>query len=89
MPRKRELTPKDLFDWANEYARSSEAAGRGTKYPTLRMAARRYGTSQPRIEELLEEGTDEGYLGLAVGVKSSSRAMYFETRGDCLVEAYR
>lgn len=88
MPRKKELTPKDLFDWANEYARASEAAGHGTRYPTLRMAARRYGTSQERIEELLEEGTDEGYLGLVVGIRTASGVGVFETRGECLVEAY-
>jgi hypothetical protein len=88
MPRKKELTPKDLFDWADEYARSSEARGNGTRYPTLRMAARRYGTSQARIEELLEEGTDEGYLGLAVGIRTASGVGAFETRGECLVEAY-
>jgi hypothetical protein len=88
MPRKKELTPGDLFDWANEYARSSESAGRGTRYPTLRMAARRYGTSQARIEELLEEGTDEGYLGLAVGVRTASGVGSYEVRGECLVEAY-
>lgn len=40
MPRKKELTPDELFEWADGYARSSEAAGHGTKYPTLRMAAR-------------------------------------------------
>ncbi len=88
MPRKSELTPKDLFDWANEYARESEAAGRGTEYPTLRMATRRYGVSQREVEELLDEGTDEGYLGLAVGVSTTAGHGLFDVRGDCLVEAY-
>lgn len=88
MPRKKELTPKDLFEWANKYARSSEAAGHGTRYPTLRMAARRYGMSQARIEEILDEGTEEGYLGLAVGIRTTSGTGAHETRGECLVEAY-
>ena len=89
MPRKKELTPEELFDWANEYARRSEASGRGTRYPTLRMATRRYGVSQARIEELLDEGTDSGYLGLATGVRTTSGVGNIEPRGDCLVEAYR
>jgi hypothetical protein len=88
MPRKKDLTPKDLFEWASGYARSSEASGFGTKYPTLRMAARRYGRSQAEIEELLDEGTEEGYLGLAVGVRTASGTGTIDVRGDCLVEAY-
>ncbi len=88
MPRKMELTPEELFNWANEYARKSEAAGGGTRYPTLRMATRRYGVSQARIEELLDEGTDLGYLGLAVGVRTTSGVGTIEPRDECLVEAY-
>ncbi len=88
MSRRKELSPEDLFEWASEYARSSETAGRGTNYPTLRMASRRYGISQERIEELLDEGTTRGYLGLAVGIRTHSGTGVFKTRGECLIEAY-
>lgn len=88
MPRKTDLTPKEIFDWASEYARRSEASGGGTKYPTLRMACRRYGLSQEAVEEILDEGTDDGYLGLAVGASNANGVGLFDNRGDCLVEAY-
>lgn len=88
MSRKTKLTSRELFDWANKYARNSEAAGRGTEYPTLRMAARRYGRGQEAIAELVDEGAEEGYLGLAVGISTAAGHGLFESRGDCLIEAY-
>lgn len=40
------------------------------------------------MEELLDEGTDEGYLGLAVGISTAAGHGHYDSRGDCLVEAY-
>jgi hypothetical protein len=84
-------TAQQVFDYADRFARRRERAGKGTQYPTLRDAARRFRCRIGDIEDAVESSDfEDGYLGIAValgipGVGSRG----FDCRGDCLVEAYK
>lgn len=87
------LDPEKLFQYADRYARRSEAAGKGTKYPTFRMAAKRFGVALDEIEQACDDYQGDGYMqpatGLSVGGNVGMRgAASFATRGEWLVEAY-
>lgn len=82
------LTAAALFDYANAFARAAEAAGKATVYPTVREAARKFGTTQGAIEEVVLDYYDSGYLGLIVGFKNGNGYATYKNRGDCQVEAY-
>lgn len=84
----KKLTSKDVYDYVTKLTGSVAVPGRGTAYPKLREVCRHFGARQDVIEELIEEGTDEGYLGLAVAMGNSSGIYEIDRRGDCLVEAY-
>ena len=84
----RRLTPKDVFDYVVERTATETSSGAGTRYPKLREVCRHFGVRQETIEDLVEEGTEEGYLGLAVGFSSGSGICEIGRKGDYLVEAY-
>lgn len=89
MRRKPALTASALFEWADRYARRQEKADRGTVYPTLRQAARRFGARLDDIEDAADQGVDDGYLGIAVAMGVQGVGHYDLSRADRLVEAYR
>lgn len=83
------ITPKQLFDYATEYAANAEKAGRGTVYPTFREVARRFRVNHDEIAQACEDwDQSHGYMQPAVGMRSGAGVAAFEHRGDCLVEAY-
>ncbi len=84
----KKLTPKDVFDYVVSLTSKERSAGTGTRYPKLSAVCRHFGTRQDIIEELVEEGTDEGYLGLVVGYSNGSGRYEIDRKGDYLVEAY-
>jgi len=85
---RRPLTAAKLFEYANRYAREHEASGHGTQYPTLRMVARRFRVTLDQIEDLTNEGVEDGYLGIGVALGNAVGAGMIEPRGQQLVEAY-
>lgn len=82
------MTPDDLFKYAASYAGESEAAGRGTQYPTVREAARHFRVTQVEISDQCDDWQGDGYMKLATGIRVGSSVGSFENLGDCLVEAY-
>lgn len=82
-------TPAELFAYANRFARRAENAGRGTRYPTLSRAARRFRCRIADIESAIDDYQGDGYMGIAVGVQSAAGIAVYATRGECLVEAYQ
>jgi hypothetical protein len=82
------MNSKELFDYANQFARASEVSGNGTTYPTVREAAKRLGVTHSEIEEIAAGYCSEGYLGIAVGFRTGSGYGSYRLRGDRLVEAY-
>lgn len=84
------MTPEQLFDFANGFARRAETAGAGTTYPTFRDAAKRFKVRHDEIEQACQDWDQSGgYMQPAVGVGGSGGATAFACRGDWLVEAYR
>lgn len=82
------LTADSLFRYARSFARRSEAADRGTKFPTFRQAARRFKVRLAEVEDACNDYVGAGYMKPAVGVRSGSGVAVFESMGDWLVEAY-
>ncbi len=87
------LNPEDLFRYADRYARRAEAAGKGTQYPTFRMAAKRFRVPMDEIEQACADYQGDGYMqpatGYGVGGNVGMRgAARIATRGEWLVEAY-
>jgi len=81
----------DLWRWARAYAKKHEDAGRGTQYPTMREATKRFRCTLDDIENVMGDdlGEEDRYLGIAVavGVHGVGYAN-IETRGEQLIEAY-
>lgn len=84
----RRPSPDEVFDWADTYTRERVAADRSTIYPTLAMAARKWGVTIEEIDEVIDEGTQKGYLGVGVALGNAVGHYTFKYRGECLVEAY-
>lgn len=84
----KKLTPKDVFDYVVSLTSKERSAGTGTRYPKLKDVCRHFGASQELVEDLVEEGTDEGYLGLVVGYSNGSARYEIGRKSDYLVEAY-
>lgn len=81
----------DLWRWARAYAKEHEDAGRGTQYPTLREATKRFRCTLDDIENVIGDDLGEGdrYLGIAVAVGIPGAGMAdIEPRGAQLIEAY-
>jgi hypothetical protein len=81
----------DLWRWARAYAKKHEDTGRGTQYPTMREATKRFRCTLDDIENVMGDdlGEEDRYLGIAVavGIPGVGYAN-IETRGDQLIEAY-
>ncbi len=85
------MTPQELFDYADRFATKHEAKGKGTVYPTLRQAAKRFRCTYDDIQDAVDGWqADEGYLGIAVatGISGAGYANIIP-RGAQLIEAYR
>lgn len=83
------MTPQQLFDFANNYARNSESSGRGTKYPSFAEVSRRFRASHSAIESACADWDQSlGYMNPAVAVGGSGGICSIKSRGEYLVEAY-
>jgi hypothetical protein len=82
------MTPQQIFNYANNYARRAEANGEGTQYPTVRQTAKRFKTTQQAVIDTCEDWQGDGYLGVAVGLRIGSGTYEIESQGDYEVEAY-
>lgn len=80
----------DLWRWARAYAKKREDAGRGTQYPTMRGATKRFRCSMDDIENIMGDdiGEEDRYLGLAVAVGIQGVGYADLPRGEQLIEAY-
>lgn len=83
------MSPDDLFNYAERFARRSEAEGKGTQYPTFRQAAKRFKVSLSAVEDACNDWDGEGYMKPATVFRSGSGIGSFDNKGDWLVEAYR
>lgn len=87
------MKPTDLqvFRYAERFASRAEAAGRGTQWPTLQQAARRFRCRISDVEEAVEGSSLDGdhYFGIAVAVGISGVGYApHDHRGECQIEAY-
>ncbi len=84
------ICPNALFEYAVRYAKRSEAAGRGTRHPTFRQAAHRFGATLDDVEQACEDFLGQGYMkpAVAFGMPGFGHAD-ITPRGAWLVEAYR
>lgn len=82
------LTADALFDYANTFARASERAGKGTEYPTVRMAALHFKATKPAVLSSIEDYAGSGYMGLAVGVRIGNRVGVYRSNSEHRIEAY-
>jgi len=78
-------TGEQLWKWSRKIALNSEYKGFGTKYPTVREAARRFKCKQSEIVETTEGywHTEDRYLGVASYYTAVPTPL-----GDYVVEAY-
>ena len=78
-------TGEQLWKWAHKIALNSEYKGFGTKYPTVREAARRFKCKQSEIAEATEDDMypHDRYLGVACW-----NTVVPEPLGNYVVEAY-
>ena len=91
--RRGSLSATALWNWARKHAKRHEDAGRGTRYPTMRDATKRFRCTLDDIEGITGddvEGQDDYYLGIAtaIGVPGGGAIGNIEPRGEQLVEAY-
>jgi hypothetical protein len=82
-----------IFRYARKVADRAERYGKGTKFPTIRHAARRFGMKQSAILDLVEypdEVAGFDYVGVAVGrgIAGFGTAAH-DSIGDYEIEAYR
>ena len=87
------MNPSQLFNYARGVADRNEAAGRGTRFPTVRQAAARFRCKQADIVSAVEDADREAigaeYFGLAVGGMAGSGYFAHSAQGDYEIEAYR
>lgn len=83
------MTPEQLFNYADAFARRSESSGKGTVYPTFRMAAKSFKVTLNAIEEACQDWCGDGYMQAATGFRAGNGIGSFEAKGDWLVEAYK
>jgi hypothetical protein len=84
-----DIDPNKLFAYADSFARRHEENRMGTQYPTLARAANRFRCKVGDIENAIECYEGAGYMGVAVGIRTSGGYAVYDKRGQCLVEAYR
>ena len=83
-------TAETVFNYANRFARRNEKAGRGTRYPTVRQAAKRFRVTQSSIVDIVEGSDIDGAyfeLAVALGIPGVGNASL--EGGDQMIEAYR
>lgn len=84
-----QVTADQLFSFANEYARQNERDGHGSSYPTLAEVSKHFNCSMRKVEEVANEHTTLGYLGLIV---ARGRPGFgwgtIGRKADWLIEAY-
>lgn len=80
----------ELWRWARAYAKKHEDAGRGSQYPTMREATKRFRCSMDDIENVISDdlGDEDRYLGLIVAHGVNNLVGAIEHRGDYGIEAY-
>jgi vacuolar-type H+-ATPase catalytic subunit A/Vma1 len=88
------LDAASIFRYARRYADRHEKAGRGTQFPTVRQAAKRFGVKQSEIEEVVysvdhSEINGCEYMGLSVGCRIRAGWATHDSLGDFEIEAYR
>ena len=78
-------TGERLWQWARKIALNSEYKGFGTKYPTVREAARHFKCKQSEIAEATDDSKypHDHYLGVASYYTAGPTPL-----GDYVVEAY-
>ena len=77
------LTSDAVFSYAYAYARRAESAGRGTQYPTVAQAARRFRVLQAEIVDAVESYDGREYMALATFHTEEETPI-----GEHLIEAY-
>lgn len=84
-----------LFNYARNYADKAERTGRGTQFPTVRQAAKRFKVPQDDILDVVEcaevsliPGADYFALAVAVGISGVGHRGY-DSPADYQLEAYR
>ena len=83
------LTPEKLFDYADKYARKHEDTGKGTQFPTMRKAAKRFRCKLSDIEDAVNDYYGDGYMGIVVAVGMSGVGYAeIDIKGDQYIEAY-
>lgn len=83
------MTPEELFKYADRFARRAENAGKGTKYPTFRQAAKRFKVRISDVEDACNDWCGEGYMGAIVAIRVGSGVGGIDSTGDYQVEAYK
>ena len=86
------MTSQELFKYADSFARRSEVAGYGTKYPTFRQVANRFKVTYDQIEDAVADGQCRDgcgqYFGVSIGIAISGVGYAeHDTRGEYEVEA--
>lgn len=90
MNKEKIVKPEAIFKYADKYARRHEAAGNGTRYPTVRQAARRFKVPQSVIRGTVEGAYIEGtYFALATALGIPGVGAYELAEADHQIEAYR
>lgn len=86
------MNAKQVYHYASRFASRAEASGRGTQYPSVRQAARRFRCKIADVLECVEsaDARDVGgnYFALAVGIRAGGGVGSFDSEGDYLIEAY-
>ena len=65
------VTAQQVFDYADRYARRHENTGKGTQYPTVRQAARRFKVKQATIRRIVEGSEGCGWHGFVTNGRIS------------------
>lgn len=87
------VDPKTLYAYARKFADRAERSGRGTQFPTVRLAAKRFRCKQADILMSVEDGAGlgsvPGYFGISVGrqIAGVGHASH-DREGDYEIEAY-
>lgn len=75
-----ELTPERLFKYASNFAKRTELAGQGAKYPTFRQYAKRFRVKIDDIENICADWSGDGYMGAIVAIRAGSGVGDYEER---------
>lgn len=86
---KSKLTPEALYAYAIATTDKAIAEGRGSDFPTFRMAARHFKVKLADIETAISDWQGRGYMQAAVARGGSGGYFAYERLGDHQVEAYR